>query len=176
MDLKSPFDNQSGLQAHQDFSQAAHGTVARKISMGLDKSAGAAAGRRVLLQSDIDKSKEQQNYPRDRVRMKCPHCKKLSLCRTSKEESVLTRSFVYCCSNFECGHVFKAVMEIHYTISPSATPDPSVDLPMSTHVRRDLLRAQMDGARSAEHQAESTEPITGDLFSGLPGPAAQLAP
>lgn len=167
MDLESPFDNQPGLQAHQGFSQAAHGTVARKISMGVDKSASAEAERRVLLQSDIDKVKEQQNYPRDRVRMKCPHCRRLSLCRTSKEESVLTRSFVYCCSNFECGHVFKAVMEIHYTISPSATPDPSVDLPMSTHVRRDLVRTQMDVARSAEHLSESTAPITGDLFAGL---------
>lgn len=167
MDSINPFDTAPGLKAHGSFAQAAQGTVGRKISMGVDtKAAGAEVERTTLLQIEIDKAREQQSYPRDRVRMKCPHCKKLSLCRTSKEESVLTRSFVYCCSNFECGHVFKAVMEIHYTISPSATPDPSVDLPMSTHVRRDIVRAQMDLARSASHEASQTTPVTGDLFSG----------
>ena len=165
MAIKNPFDSTQGLQAHQGFVKSAHGVNGRKITMGVD-TAAAEADKAVLQQLEIDKAKAQQVYPRDRVRMKCPHCKKLSLCRTSKEESVLTRSFVYCCSNFECGHVFKAVMEIHYTISPSATPDPSVDLPMSTHVRRDIVRAQMDMARSADHEADQTTPITGDLFSG----------
>lgn len=169
MAVKNPFDSTAGLQAHRGFSQSAHRAAGRKITMGVD-TAAAEADKAVLQQIEIDKAREQQHYPRDRVRMKCPHCKKLSLCRTSKEESVLTRSFVYCCSNFECGHVFKAVMEIHYTISPSATPDPSVDLPMSTHIRRDVVRAQMDLARSATHDADQTTPVTGDLFSGQAPP------
>ena len=77
---------------------------------------------------------------------------------------MLTRQSVYCCVNAECGHTFVALTEIVRTLSPSATPNPSVNLPLSTHVRRDMLRATLDHAASAEHQTRNTAPVTGDLF------------
>ena len=177
MDLKSPFDNQSGLQAHQDFSQAAHGTVARKISMGVSEPLKTEAPERGDSAADADpkrkpltlsRSAEQKSYPRDRTRLRCPHCKEPCKSRTSFETSALTRTFVYECTNYECGHRFVAVMEIHYTTTLSSTPDPSVNLRVSKHIRRDLIRAQLDHALPAEHQTKHTKPVTGDLFSGLP--------
>lgn len=179
MDLKSPFDNQPGLQAHQGFSTAAHGTPTRKVSMGMvvpqaveqtGQGCNTANGQTVApaKKQPLVLDPKPKSIPRDRTRLRCPHCKSPCNSRTSFETSALTRTFIYCCTNYECGQTFKAVMEIHYTISPSATPDPAVNLPISTHVRRDLVRTQMDVARSAEHVPEHTEPVTGDLFAGIP--------
>lgn len=101
----------------------------------------------------------------DRQRTSCPHCKAASVVRTSVQLTQLTREIVYACMNEECGHTFVGLLEVVRTLSPSATPDPSINLPLSTHVRRDLLQAQLAHARSAEHQTRNTPPITGDLFA-----------
>lgn len=98
------------------------------------------------------------------IRIGCPHCEWPSVVRSSRPVTKLTREYAFACTNYECGHTFVAHMEIKHTVSPSATPDPSVNLPMSTHVRRDLLREQMECARTAEHKTEHTRPVTGDLF------------
>ena len=180
MSVLNPFDSEPGLLAHRSFSQAALGVGARKVSMGVtapqvvgqagqgcnteNGTADAPAKKRQPLTLEP----KQKSIPRDRTRLRCPHCKSPCNSRTSFETSGVTRTFIYCCTNYECGHTFKAVMEIHYTISPSATPDPAVNLPISTHVRRDLVRVQMDVARSADHEPEHTEPVTGDLFAGIP--------
>jgi hypothetical protein len=78
--------------------------------------------------------------------------------------SNLTRQATYHCTNVECGHTFMALTEIVYTISPSATPDPRVHLPMSKHVQRALLREQLDRAPEADYQARNTGTYTPDLF------------
>ncbi|WP_272971622.1 ogr/Delta-like zinc finger family protein [Comamonas terrigena] len=105
------------------------------------------------------------------IRIECPHCGWASVVRSSRPVTKLTREYAYSCTNYECGHTFVAHMEIKHTVSPSATPDPSVNLPMSTHVRRDLLRVQMDHARPAEHCTENTAPVTGDLFQSGGAPS-----
>ena len=46
------------------------------------------------------------------------------------------------------------------TLSPSATPDPTVNIPLSTHVRRDMVRVVLDNASEAAYQARYTTPAT----------------
>lgn len=82
--------------------------------------------------------------------------------------SRLMRELTYACTNPECGHTFVAMTEIVRTLSPSATPDPSVQLPLSSHVRRDGMRVVLDNAAESEHQPRYTLPTTGDLFAGPP--------
>jgi len=43
------------------------------------------------------------------------------------------------CTNVKCGHTYVVNMEFARTLSPSATPDLSLRLPLSGHVRERLL-------------------------------------
>lgn len=104
------------------------------------------------------------------TRMACPHCGFDSVIRTSMVMTKLMRETTYACTNPECGHTFIALTEIVRTLSPSATPDPSVSIPLSSHVRRDVMRAVLDHAEEATHQPRYTQPVTGDLFMGSPAP------
>lgn len=116
-------------------------------------------------------AKPWKGTSKESTRLPCPHCKCPSVIRTSEQMSVLTRQYVFCCVNAECDHTFVATLEISRTLSPSATPDPSINLPLSSHVRRDMLRVQLDHATSAAHTPRSTSPVTGDLFTqGAPPP------
>lgn len=121
--------------------------------------------------NNVEQPKPWKGAKKESARLKCPHCKCPCVIRGSEQMSVLTRQYVYFCTNAECGHTFVATLEISRTLSPSATPDPSINLPFSTHVRRSLIRAALDLAASAEHQTRSTSPVTGDLFmQGDPAP------
>lgn len=100
------------------------------------------------------------------TRMACPHCDAQAEIRTSRMLSKTMREMFYACTNLECGHTFVAMTEIQRTLSPSATPNPKVNLPLSTHVQRDMLRVVLDNAGKAEHEAIYTAPVTGDLFAG----------
>jgi predicted RNA-binding Zn-ribbon protein involved in translation (DUF1610 family) len=97
-------------------------------------------------------------------RMACPHCGHPAIVRSSEALSALTRRQTYWCTNIECGHTFVAHTEIVYTLSPSATPDPAVHLPLSKHVRRDLLEAELAHAPQADYQARHSTPYTPSLF------------
>lgn len=108
--------------------------------------------------------KKWKGTNKEAMRLPCPHCQCPSVIRTSDQMSRLTRQYMFCCVNAECGHTFVGMLEISHTLSPSATPDPSVNLPLSSHVRRDMLRVQLDHAASAAHTPRSTAPVTGDLF------------
>lgn len=100
------------------------------------------------------------------TRMACPHCDAQAEIRTSRIVSKTMRELAYACTNVECGHTFLAATEILRTLSPSATPNPAVNLPLSTHVHRDMVRVVLDNARLSEYQPRYTLPITGDLFAG----------
>ncbi|WP_218240463.1 ogr/Delta-like zinc finger family protein [Comamonas fluminis] len=175
MSVTNPFDTEPGLAAHRSFSQAALAVGARKVSMGVPApqsvgQTGQGCNAENADGTDLGDAAHhaERDLPRERTRLECPHCEHPCVIRTSRRMSKLTREYAYCCTNYECGHTFVASMEIQRTVSPSATPDPSVDLPLSSHVRRDLVRAQMDFARAAPHQAVLTKPVTGDLFVGQP--------
>ena len=106
---------------------------------------------------------------KEAMRLRCPHCTSPCTIRSSEQMSLLTRQQFYCCVNAECGHTFVALTEIVRTLSPSATPNPSVNLPLSSHVRRDLLLATLQNAGVAPHCTRSTKAVNGDLFAmGLP--------
>jgi hypothetical protein len=77
------------------------------------------------------------------------------------------------CGNFECGHTWRATTEADMTISPSATPAPSVHLPLASHMRRDVLAQQIRSGNTAEHTPLMTPPETRDLFApaGVDGPS-----
>ena len=100
------------------------------------------------------------------TRFPCPHCKASSEIRTSRMVSATMRESIYQCTNGECGHTFIVDAEASRTLSPSATPDPTVNMPLSAHVRRDMVRVVLDNASEADYQARYTTPVTGDLFAG----------
>ena len=104
------------------------------------------------------------------TRFPCPHCKASSEIRTGRMVSATMRESIDQCTNVECGHTFIVDAEVSRTLSPSATPDPTVNIPLSTHVRRDMVRVVLDNASEAAYQPRYTTPVTGDLFAGGSGP------
>lgn len=84
------------------------------------------------------------------MRMRCPHCKSTAYVRNSVQMTVLTRQAVFVCHNAECGHTFSVLSEVVHTISPSATPDPTVRLPISRNTQRALLQQQLQTMPVAE--------------------------
>lgn len=101
------------------------------------------------------------------IMMHCPHCRSVSIARSSNVLTVTSRDLFYQCSNVHCGHTFRAVLEVNCTISPSAMPDPMVIIPMSKHVRRVLLGEQLQRAPSAGYEPD-LRGETADMFEALP--------
>ena len=64
--------------------------------------------------------------------MRCPHCRSKTTIRTSEEISPLTRKQYRQCSNIYCCHSFVVLQSVSATIVPSAIPDPTVNIPLST--------------------------------------------
>ncbi len=104
------------------------------------------------------------------MKMRCPHCNSWAFTRSSSQITNTTRESYLACKNFECGHTFSVVSTINRTISPSATPDPTVVLPLSTHIQRHLLQQQLQSMPGADYrptQAE-TRAMNRDLFEPDP--------
>lgn len=76
------------------------------------------------------------------------------------------RKGYFCCTNIECGHIFTAWLTAFETVSPSATPDPAVMLPLSTHVRREHIRIQLDTAPDAQQHPELLDHTTAPPDTG----------
>lgn len=90
-------------------------------------------------------SQDLQEVNRRRPRSKsvlyrCPHCRSTATVRSSREVTLTLRELTYQCSNAECGHTYVVNMEFARTLSPSATPNLALKLPISTHVRERLVR------------------------------------
>ncbi|WP_316675792.1 ogr/Delta-like zinc finger family protein [uncultured Tolumonas sp.] len=64
------------------------------------------------------------------MRIRCPHCGSLARSRTSRSLSQLVTEGYMDCSNVECGHRFKFLIEIVGSIVPSDTPNPTISLPL----------------------------------------------
>jgi hypothetical protein len=99
------------------------------------------------------------------MRLRCPHCSHLGTIVATKVLSSTVSHHYVRCSNFECGHTWRASTEADLTLSPSSTPDPTVVLPLSSHIRRDVLAHQIRSGDSAEHKPMLTPPTTRDLFA-----------
>lgn len=86
------------------------------------------------------------------MRLRCPHCKKLSTVRTSEPMSDTVTWLYMQCGNLECGHTWRVDAEASVTISPSARPNPTVNIPLSPHIARLSLRDQLDRAPTGDHK------------------------
>jgi len=102
------------------------------------------------------------------MKMMCPHCKQSAYTRHSGQLTNTSRETIFYCRNYECGHVFSAVTEINRTISPSATPDPTVVLPLSSHIKRALLQQQLQAMPAVDYKPRHAGLMTGDLFEAMP--------
>lgn len=102
----------------------------------------------------------------DGERVACPDCGADAVIRTSWVMAPLLRETTYHCTNDCCGGVFVAHKEIVCSLSPSGTPNPTVQLPLSAHVRRDVLGIVLDAAGSYDYTPRRTGPVTADLFAG----------
>lgn len=61
----------------------------------------------------------------------CPHCGSKVIIRHSQVENPLLKTLYGQCQNLECGWTGRAHLEWAATISPSATPNPAIKLPLS---------------------------------------------
>ncbi|GAB3380832.1 ogr/Delta-like zinc finger family protein [Spongiibacter taiwanensis] len=61
----------------------------------------------------------------------CPHCLCDSYIRDSEQMTRLTRELTLICKNPVCGHTWVAHLTATRTLSESATPHPSVHLPVT---------------------------------------------
>jgi len=84
----------------------------------------------------------------------CPHCKSPGNRRSSREVTTTFREIFYICRNPVCGHSWKASLTYEYGLSPSAIPDPALDLPMRVMDRAAALVA-LANARAAAPDPDS---------------------
>ena len=97
------------------------------------------------------------------MRLRCPHCDHLGSIRTTRVMTATVSQHYVMCSNFECGHTWRATTEA----------DMTVHLPLASHMRRDVLAQQIRSGTTAEHTPLMTPPETRDLFApaGVDGPS-----
>lgn len=86
------------------------------------------------------------HMPARRFGMRCPHCKTPGDIRTSAEEAPTLRILYFNCRNPACGHTWRASLVYDFGLSPSAIPDPALDLPLNPVGRAAALRAMADAA------------------------------
>ncbi len=86
------------------------------------------------------------HMPARRFGMRCPHCKTPGDIRTSAEEAPTLRVLYFSCRNPACGHTWRGSLVYDFGLSPSAIPDPKLDLPMKPVTRDQALRAMADAA------------------------------
>ena len=80
----------------------------------------------------------------------CPHCGAPSVIRSSQQITKLYSEQLRICQNHLCGHVWVDGLESVRTLSPSAIPDPGIHIPMSRHVKRELVIATMSQAEQQD--------------------------
>lgn len=73
--------------------------------------------------------------------MPCPHCGHETFRRSSRLITPIYREIFFACRNIACGHTFKGSLGYLYGISPSAIPNPALDLPLRPYERSPALCA-----------------------------------
>jgi hypothetical protein len=100
--------------------------------------------------------------------MLCPHCNAPSIIRSSDRVTATVKDLFMICSNADCGHTWKAQISVVYTLSPSATPNPAVDIPPAPD---DYQRRRFPaGARESGHDPGDSDQIS--IFDHLDQTAA----
>ena len=73
----------------------------------------------------------------------CPHCRHGLRVRNSYSLHLLLRATYLQCTNINCGATFRAQMEITHAMSPSACPNPEIDLPVAdSEIRRQAIERE----------------------------------
>ncbi|MCV6588301.1 MAG: ogr/Delta-like zinc finger family protein [Marinobacterium sp.] len=75
-------------------------------------------------------------------RNKCPHCGHAMQIRNSNSEHPLMRAMYLQCTNIICGATFRGNLELTHTLSPSASPNPDINLPLADASIRRLAQAK----------------------------------
>lgn len=106
------------------------------------------------------------------TRMPCPQCGAESEIRTSRMMSGTMRETLYACTDAECGFAGVVGAEWLRVTSLSAKPNPAVNIPLSSHLQRAMLRMVLDHADVVPHTPFYGDPVpvTGDLFADSAGP------
>lgn len=111
------------------------------------------------------------------MRFRCPHCGTRSVIRTSEQITPTFTRFYVQCPDVECGHAWRVDAASNVTISPSAKPNPGVQMEISQHVRRDLIVLQMETARIGHHQIRGPyQPDLDGLQDGDRAPLPERSP
>lgn len=87
------------------------------------------------------------------MKTRCPHCNALCTTRKTQQISNMYREITFVCNNSECGHVFIACVSPVRTLSPSAMPDPSVNLPLSSHINKTALSKALASSTGDRHES-----------------------
>jgi len=90
----------------------------------------------------------QTNPHQARIGMSCPHCRGPARIRSSRPVTLTYRQLNCACLDVQCGFTFGADIEITHMISPSARPNPDVQL--RAVPRRTRRPANDDHARGPE--------------------------
>jgi len=90
---------------------------------------------------------------------RCPHCGTKSPVRTSQYMSPTVTWLYVQCRNIECGHTWRVDAEASVTISPSAIPNPTVNMAISQHANRNLMVFQLDTAIVGEHKPHGPQQL-----------------
>ena len=96
-----------------------------------------------------------------RVTLACPHCRAALRVRTSRSVTGTYRQFVLACFNPECGATFSADLTLTHAITPSARPDPAVQLRQAPPYRR-VTPANDDGPTCLASPAGPAVPAADD--------------
>ncbi|MCP8687728.1 ogr/Delta-like zinc finger family protein [Marinobacterium sedimentorum] len=64
-------------------------------------------------------------------KLKCPHCRHGIRVRNSVSQHPLLRAAYLQCTNVNCGATYRGQFEITHLMSPSACPNPEIDLPFA---------------------------------------------
>jgi len=64
-------------------------------------------------------------------KLRCPNCGHSIRVRNSVAEHPLLRAMYLQCTNLACGATFRGQMEFTHILSPSACPNPAIDLPLA---------------------------------------------
>ena len=84
------------------------------------------------------------HIPTRKYGARCPHCRTPGDIRSSSEELPTLSVIYFGCRNPACGFTWRSSLVFDFGLSPSAIPDPALDLPMRTVARKDALRALAD--------------------------------
>lgn len=95
-------------------------------------------------------------------KLQCPHCKQAVRVRNSVPLHPLLRATYLQCTNLNCGATFRGQMELTHTLSPSACPDPSVNLPLAdSTIRQQAIRREQTQQMDFEDLINPQQPIEG---------------